>query len=199
MPGLFDSGFWQSEEALLWEVLASLYLSAFFAGAEGGVDILPPELQALVNFDLLNTDALRFARQYRYELISKINTTTRNQVQEAITGWINSGDSLSVLESQLEPIFGKVRAQMIAVTETTRVFAEGNASAWGSTGFVDEFTWETAQDERVCPLCAPRAGQVYKLNDVMNRPPIHVRDRCWMRPVVNVENVLSQVERVLNG
>lgn len=198
MPSLFDSQFWQSEEAALWEALSSLYLSALFAGMEGGVDILPPELQALVDFDVLNNDALKFARQYRYDLISKINETTRTQVQEALTSWISSGDPLSVLESQLAPIFGKVRAQMIAVTEVTRVFAEGNTSAWNSTGFVDSFSWETARDERVCLLCSPRAGQIYKLNDPGQRPPIHVRDRCWMRPVVNVDLVNKQIERILN-
>jgi SPP1 gp7 family putative phage head morphogenesis protein len=199
MPSLFDSQFWQSEEAALWESLSGLYLSALFAGMEGGVDILPPELQTLVNFDALNHDALDFASKYRYELISKINETTRTQVQEAITKWISSGDPLSVLENQLAPIFGKVRAQMIAVTEVTRVFAEGNISAWNSTGFVDSFSWETARDERVCPICTPRAGQIYKLTDSSNKPPGHVRCRCWIRPVVNVDLVNKQVERILNG
>lgn len=199
MTSLFDGQFWKEEESLLWEAIAGLYMSAFLAGIDGGINELPPELQTLVDFDVLNTDALEFAQKYHYDLISKINATTRKQVQDAMTNWIRSGDPLSVLEKQLAPIFGKVRANMIAVTEITRIFAEGNTAAWASTGFVNSNRWMTARDDKVCPICRPRAGQVYALDDLANRPPGHVRCRCWLQPVVDVELVKRQVERILNG
>lgn len=198
MVGVFDSQFWESEEALLWEAIAALYLSMLLSGMEGGIDILPSELQTLVNFDVLNTDAIEFAQRYRYDLISKINATTRTQVQEAVSNWVRSGDSLKVLESQLAPIFGKNRAARIASTETTRAFFEGNKSAWESTGFVTEYRFNTAVDDRVCPLCSPRDGMIYKLGG-FEAPPIHVGCRCFATPVVNVDAVAAQVEQILNA
>lgn len=199
MPSLFDSQYWREEEDALWEAVSAVYLASLFAGMEGGLDILPPELQTLVNFDVLNTDALRYAKQYRFSLISKINNTTREQTQQAITDWIQSGSSLDVLESQLEPIFGETRAQMIATTEVTRIFAEGNAAAWQSTGFVNEVQFNTAEDDRVCPYCSPLAGEVFDVDDYGHKPPIHVNCRCWNSPIVSVEDVTAQVERILNG
>ena len=121
------------------------------------------------------------------------------QVQEAMASWIQSGDPLSALENTLGPIFGTVRAQMIAATEITRIFAEANSKAWSSTGFVNKVQWQTARDERVCPICGPKAGQLYDVGDSGNRPPAHIRCRCWLQPVVDVEAVGAQVERILNG
>ena len=197
--GIYDSQFWEEEESLLWEAMAGLYLSALLDGMEGGINALPPELQPLVNFDVLNSDALRFAKDYRYSLIRDITETTRNQVREAVTNWIQSGDPLSVLEAQLAPIFGSNRANMIAVTEVTRAFAEGNALAWQSTGFVSKVRFNTSRDDRVCPYCSPLAGEVFDVDDYGHKPPIHVRCRCFNTPVVDVDAVTAQVERVLNG
>lgn len=199
MPSLFDSKFWKDEEDALWEAMAGLYVSAYLAGIDGGVNALPPELQPLVDFDLLNTNALDFAKKYRYDLISGINDTTRRQVQDAMTEWIKSGDPLPVLQKTLAPIFGKARANMIAVTEITRIFAEGNTAAWASTGFVTSNRWMTGRDDKVCPICRPRAGQVYPINDMANRPPAHIRCRCWLQPVVDVALVQKQIERILSG
>ncbi len=199
MANLLSSEFWNGEEALLWEALAGVYISALLAGMDGAVEQLPLELQALVNYDDLNTEALRFIRQYRFNLIRGINETTRRQVQEALTNWIQSGDPLSVLEDALAPIFGSVRANMIAVTEITRAFAEGNALAWKATGFVSEVRFNTARDDKVCPFCSPLDGKTFPVDDYGHKPPIHVRCRCWNSPVVNVDDVLAQAERILNG
>lgn len=199
MPSPFDSQFWLSEEALLWEAASGLYLSALFSGMDGGINTLPPELQTLLDYDVLNTDALKFIEKYRYDLIKKITETTRTQVQEALSNWIRSGDPLSVLETTLTPIFGANRANMIAVTEITRAFAEGNAIAWKATGFVSQVKFNTSRDDKVCPYCSPLAGQIFDVDDYGHKPPIHVRCRCWNSPVVNVDAVMAQVERILNA
>ena len=196
---MLDIRFWQNEADLLWLALSGVVIESLLDGMYGGVEALPTDLQPLVDFDTLNTDALQFAKEYRYDKIKGITDTTMKQVQEAMTDWINSGDPLSSLEDILTPIFGEVRAQMIAATEITRIFAEGNASAWESTGFVSQQKWMTNRDDRVCPICGPRDGQLYNLKDPEFTPPAHVRCRCWMNPVVDVEAVLAETERILNG
>ena len=199
MASIYSNDFWKSEEDLLWMALSSLFVSVLMEGMAEGIEALPPEVQPFVDWDVLNTNALQFAQEYRYEWISKINTTTMKQVQEAMANWIQSGDPLSVLENTLAPIFGRVRAEMIAATEITRIFAEANSKAWTSTGFVSKVQWRTAQDERVCPICGPKAGQLYDVSDAGNRPPAHIRCRCWLQPVVDIESVGTLAERILNG
>lgn len=199
MPNPFDPKFWQDEEDLMWEAITSLYLSALFAGVDGGIDALPPEAQALVDFDVINTNALKQAQEYRYDLIKGINDTTRKQTQEAMANWVKSGDSLDVLESSLASVFGEKRAEMIAATETTRIFSEGNALAWQSTGFVNQVRFNTSEDDSVCPYCSPLDGQVFDVDDYGHKPPIHASCRCWNTPVVDVDSVLAEVEAELNG
>jgi rubredoxin len=80
---------------------------------------------------------------------------------------------------------------MIAVTETTRVFAEGNKLAWDSTGVVSGSKWQTANDDLVCPICGPLNEQVTD-----DEPPAHVNCRCWKRPVVDEELVKQKFAEI---
>lgn len=197
MANPFSSQYWLDEEALLYEAVSALLLAAYLEGVEGGIATLPIELQPLVNYDLVNTNALRFANEYRYEWIRGITETTMRQVQEAMSNWIQGGEALSVLEDVLAPIFGRVRAEMIASTEITRIFALANAETWESTGFVRQARWNTANDSRVCPICGPRNGLHLDPADTDALPPAHIRCRCWLTPVVDVEAVLEQIEQIL--
>ena len=193
----YQPEFWSEDDNELWNDLAPILLDIYLQGVDGGVDSLPPDMRVFVDFDRVNTDALNFAKTYRYTLIKGITDTTRRQVQTAVSDWIQSGAPLPALESVLERTFGAVRANMISVTEATRVYAEGNAAAWESTGLVDEFMWNTAQDERVCVVCSARSGQIYSLSDAGNRPPAHIGDRCYMTPVVSKERLAEKLNKTL--
>jgi len=190
--------FWDNEENELWNILVSVFTDTMMDGIQGGTDALPADIAILMDFDFVNQAAIDYARQYRYEWISQINDTTRTQVQTLIGDWIQSGAPLPTLEAQLAPIFGSVRAQMIASTEVTRVFAEANQQTWSSTGFVSQMTYRTAVDDRVCPICSPLEGKEMQLHD-NEAPPRHPRCRCWLTPILDVEAVLRQTEQILNG
>ena len=123
----------------------------------------------------------------RYTWITSINDTTRKFVQQAVGDWIESGASLDVLTATLEQQYTAARAQMIAQTETTRLYAAGNQMAWESTQVVDQFRWMTANDERVCPVCGPNHNQLFPLNQMSTLIPAHVNCRCWGQPVVNLD------------
>ncbi len=76
-------------------------------------------------------------------------------------------------------MFSPVRAERIAVTETTRAVVEGErayvAELERETGQRMIPIWMTANDERVCPICAPRNEKPIK-DGVY--PPGHVGCRC---------------------
>ena len=91
------------------------------------------------------------------------------------------------LKKRLIPLFGEKRADLIASTEVTRAYAEGNLTAWKETGFTEGKEWVTANDELVCPLCGPLDGEVVPINgdfsDGTHAPPRHPRCRCGVSPV----------------
>jgi SPP1 gp7 family putative phage head morphogenesis protein len=188
--------YWDDEAALLWDALDELLIVAIMEGVEGGIDLLPPALRVLVDFDYVNDHVINFARAYRFDWIRKINDTTRTQIGQLISDWLQSGDPLSVLESQMSPIFGKVRAEMIASTEVTRVYAVANQIAWESTGVVESVRWNTAEDELVCPVCGPLADSTIGIGDIDAFPPAHPRCRCWITPIVSEQSLERRFEEI---
>lgn len=199
MPTPLESSFWQEEESDLYEELLPLFLAALAAGMDGGTDALPANLQMLVNPDVFNQAAIDYTRQYRYTYIRDITETTRKQTQDAIVNWIQTGQSLDVLEQSLAGVFGETRAANIAATEVTRAFSQGNMTAWESTGFVTSGEWMTAQDERVCPICGSHEGEHVGIGDIDAAPPnaSHPGCRCWLKPVVDEELVEQQLNEIL--
>lgn len=189
--------FWDENEGGLWDSLASLLLEIYLSGTDGGVEALPSNIRVLVDFDQVNTKALEFAKTYRYSWIKKITDTTRQQTQKAVSDWIQSGAPLDALETALEPVYGSVRAQMIAQTETTRVYAQANREVFESTGLVDEVVWQAANDELVCPVCGALNGTHLGVEDIDALPPAHINCRCYVLPVVSEEALANKLDEVL--
>jgi hypothetical protein len=137
-----------------------------------------------VNWQLANEAARAWAQTYSYELVSLLNDNSRRMLQDAVSQWIESGAALDALIEEIGRVFGPVRGEMIAVTEATRAYAEGSFTAYEQAGFnrrppvedrppahvrcrcwvslleadpgIWEYVWLTAQDELVCPICAPK-------------------------------------------
>ena len=197
MPNLYSQDFWLSEEIAMWEELDDVILDALLAGVEGGTLLLPANAQVLVDFDTVNDAVIEYARKYRYEWIKGITDTTREQVQKLVSGWALSGEPLSVLETQLTPLFGSKRAEQIAATESTRVFSEGNRAAFESTGIVEMVEVQTSNDEKVCEICGPLSGTHIGVEDIDAFPPFHVSCRCWTIPIVSEEAFERKLEEIL--
>lgn len=196
--------YWRNEFGKLWDATNEAVMLSLLAGAASGEKLMPTALQPFIRWDVFNEAAIQYLNEYNLTILYGINETTRKQTTLAIQEWIRSGQSLSVLENTLTPIFGEARAAQIAATEVTRVFAEGNQIAWMSSGVVTHNQWRTARDERVCPICGPLDGQVVGLGENafgasfgITSPPAHVGCRCWLAPVVDPaafeENLLNEL------
>ena len=141
------------------------------------------------NYELVNENAQIWANTASSEFITDINATTVRQTQIAISQWISNGEPLRQLVRELEPIFGSARAELIASTEVTRSFAEGNRIAYRESQVVQTIKWKTAYDELVCPTCGPLHNKEADLEEGFKDyyfPPAHPRCRCWIVPVINV-------------
>ena len=73
----------------------------------------------------------------------------------------------------------KSRAETIVRTESIRAYGEASNQYYAAQG-IDLVFWYATADDRACPLCAPRAGVIYKRSEV--RVPCHPRCRCFLSP-----------------
>jgi hypothetical protein len=146
---------WQAHRERLDALLAPTLQSIAAYSVDRGRQSLSM-LPTTVDWNLVNRNAAAWSRRYTYDLVSGVTDTTRGLLQKALSGWIEQPAPLSDLIKQIDGmgIFGPVRSRMIAVTEATRVYAEGNSLAWEAAG------------------AQPAA---YK-------PPAHVNCRCYLQP-----------------
>lgn len=190
---MFPGGeFWNKEKRALWEVMAPFFIGLIYSGGESGAKLLPESVAIFMNWDVFNQDAIDYLRQYRLEWVNGISDTTRIHTEIAIQEWIITGEPKPVLDKRLAEILGPARAERIATTEVTRIYAEGNKLAWKSTGLVSGLKWQTAQDERVCPLCGPLHDQVISIDTVFTQSPNDIADSKQLKAIEKDEGARLQ-------
>lgn len=140
-----------------------------------------------IDWGLLNSEASAWARTYTFDLIQGLNTTSERAVREAIASYFEQSWNQAQLRDALTPTFGPRRAELIAVTETTRAAVEGESETVRrleeDDGIIMIAYWLTREDELVCPICGPRANkEIRPDNETQGEyPPAHPRCRCNVR------------------
>jgi len=194
---------YRANESILRDAIIEMLTDAALFGAEFGMHQVDRAMGAKAviisgaNWDLVNERVLQwvmgsggtFGQGYGGSvLLQQLFQTSERTLRTAIGEWISNGLPLRQLVRTLEQtVFSSQRAEMIAVTEVTRAFAEGNRAAWQESGIITRMRWETAADELVCPTCAPLQGQLAEVTATFDGglfPPAHPRCRCWITPVV---------------
>lgn len=188
---------WEGEARQLFDLLLPHLDGMIHVAAQTGWERL--DLDGDPDWAQINAVARAWAREHTFELVTGITDTTRAIYQEQVDAWLASGEPLSALSAALEPYLGAVRAERVAVTEVTRLYAEGNLLAWRESGVVEEVMWMTAEDDIVmeCPICWPLNGltEALAVRDGFGgygAPPAHVRCRCWLKPIVNAAKWLAR-------
>ena len=151
---------------------------------------MPETKQIDVSWELANDAAADWARRHSSTLVTDILDTTRDKIRRSVAGFVEGGENLGQLRNRIADTgaFSLERAQMIATTEVTASYAEGNIAAWNESGVTEGKMWNTANDELVCPICGPLDGTIAPLNGEFeggfSAPPAHPRCRCWVTPKV---------------
>jgi len=133
-----------------------------------------------VDWALVNQRAVDWSRQYTFDLVQGITDTNRNLLQQSISAFFEQGQTRQELEERLLRSFGPVRAEMIAVTETTRASVQGELAITEELrqqGIEMRPIWQTNNDDLVCPICGPKHNK--EIKDGVY-PPAHPRCRCWV-------------------
>lgn len=158
-------------------------VDGFIAKAAGA----PPAAAVGIDWELVNDAAVAWAEDYANELLDDLTETTVGRIQQAVADWAGSGDPLGDLGDAINDLIADPRrADLIAATEATRAFAEGNVKAWGAQG-VEGAKWMTAEDTIVCPTCRDLEGQTFTLDEI-EPPPAHPGCRCYLQPVLYMDS-----------
>lgn len=172
---------WEDED-YIDELVAVIYEASKY-----GIALFAEQVIIGLDYTLSSAEALAWAKKYSYELIKGIDETTRDIISNAISSFIETpGFTIRDVMDELTD-FSEKRAATIAVTETTRAFAEGQKLAGEELRkeFPDmkiEKTWFTNNDDRVCDICGPLDGKSVAYEDEFDAegPPAHVNCRCWI-------------------
>ena len=163
-------------------------------GAEAGANALTPMIA--IDWSLTNPDVARWARRYSSLFVTKINDTTWRGLKDGLAEWVMSKEDYPALVARFATILDDPkRADLVASTEATRAYAQGNRIVWQKTeeeyGISIQRMWLTAEDELVCPVCGGLNGTIAALDEPFDLdgvkydgPPAHPRCRCDVAPVV---------------
>jgi hypothetical protein len=153
------ASFWEEGGAAMAKTMLPFTTSIFLAQAKK----LMAQIPTRVDWSLVNTRAVEYARKYVYNLVKDITDTSRQRTSDAIARFFEDGLTREELEGLLFKDFGPVRAEMIAVTEVTRSAARGEDAIWDELheqGIDMETSWNTLNDELVCEICGPLHGTI---------------------------------------
>lgn len=190
---------WQTEDNLL----ASHLSTEIERITKDGVDEAALHVKDTIqvggpNWTVINQRAAEWARTYTGSLAKGINDTTRAKIGTELAAWITAGESFPALVQRMRRIipqrgstatnaFRIDRAELIASTEATKAYAEGNLLAWRSVPGVTGKEWRAANDEKVCPVCGYLGGQQLVEKQVK---PTEIEDLKPVSVALNADFVL---------
>ena len=180
------------------EFMAQL-INLLILGYVGGVGLFLEGVSIGFDPTLTNAEASRWAKQYTTGLIKDIDETTEKAVRRVVADFIDTpGMTIGDVAKRLP--FKGYRAKMIAVTETTKAYAEGQletgrrlAEEWPGVRVVKK--WYTNNDSIVCEICGPMNGQEVAIDEMfttglgekIEAPPVHPNCRCWIGTRTRIE------------
>lgn len=141
---------------------------------QGGVRLFGKQVKLPIDWTLTNAEAATAARKYAYDLVRNIDKTTREAIRQAVVNFVET-PGMTIGDAMAAMPFDEARALRVAVTEITRAYAAGQQAA--GDALKEEFPdveivkrWYTNEDDRVCELCGPLAGEEVAVDDTFYAP-----------------------------
>lgn len=186
----------------LWEQMADDgYALAFGSINEAGQASLVASEEALLkigivlDYEAVNPEVAQVILRNAFRLVKvdgpeSIVYATREQLRRLMaTLWTQPDLSSEGFLAALEHLFGRTRAEAIAITEMTSAYADATLEAarvmGQQLGLRMGYNVLTANDQDVCEICVEAAaGGPYPIDDIAHKPSLHRRCRCDLSPVV---------------
>ena len=141
-----------------------------------------------VNWELANEAAVEWARRHSTVLVDKFTEVTRDKIRRSVSSSLAAGENQGQLRDRImgTGAFSPDRALLIARTEVTASYAQGNLAAYKESGVTEGTMWNTRNDSLVCAICGPLDGVVVPLGGEFDGagegPEAHPGCRCWLTP-----------------
>lgn len=173
-----SAAFWRGEPQHLEQDALAFYEETAAAAGRAGLDELPIS----VDWEQVNEAVAELARSEARRFAEQATDTSKARTSQVIADWVERGGTMDELISQVAGVWEGARPDVAAVTEVTRLYATGNATAWEASSAVTAMVWRTAEDERVCDVCGPLDDTEVEFGGAL--PPAHPNCRCWVVPRV---------------
>jgi len=134
----------------------------------------------------VNERAVRWLKEHSLELAKLINGTTIEQLRAVLVEGFEAGESIPQITRRIIEYYGqanRVRATMVARTETIAAAVEGNIQGYEDVG-VKMVEWYTALDDRTCDICMPHHEERFTVIDSHGKIPAHPQCRCVFVPLL---------------
>ena len=162
---LVDRSRWIPEIAELTEGLRFVPFKR--GGDEAIADLYKVRKQFGLTEWIEDPTVLRAVKEESFMFARTISDKTANDLQVAMMKGVKAGESITQIERRVvavnEAWRDSKRSMMIARTETSRAYTQGQVAAWEQTGVVTEKVWSAASDS--CPFCAAMNGKVVGLKE----------------------------------
>jgi SPP1 gp7 family putative phage head morphogenesis protein len=138
----------------------------------------------------VHKEALYIIYEQAYSEILGVSDEVSKQLKRILADGLRRGESPYKVASEINKMIDKIgvrRAKTIARTEIVRAHNEGSLVMYEELGVqevVAEVEWSTAEDDRVCPICASMGGTIFTVSEAHGILPIHPLCRCAWLPVV---------------
>ncbi len=125
--------------------------------------------------------------------------TTSDRVSAAVLAYEAGDIGIDELFDRVDKLFDVDRAELIAITETTRIFDVVNEIINEQSG-VEKVRWLTVRDFAVCEICEPLDNQVFPIDEAPH-PVDDTHDRCVIGSVEVAPGgrILATTERAYEG
>lgn len=177
---IFDEQSFNSDEGdLMLGVVHDPLLDGMGVGIAAG--------QAIYNRDIGMTESsasvLKAARQYSAQLVTNVNNTTRDRIQQSITTSLSLGEDQTAAAERISGLVNDPRrAEVIARTEAVNSYSQG-LMTFGSESGAAQKVW---QDLGASDECADNSGDgAIGIGDSFSSgddaPPAHPNCRCGIQ------------------
>lgn len=132
-------------------------------------------------------DKVRMVYTRAFNQLEGITDDMGARLSEILADGIANGRGAREVAREIRDALGisHRRALRLARTELARAHAEGQLNSFERLG-IDKLTasieFQTAGDERVCPVCKSLDGRVYSINQARGVIPVHPNCRCAWAP-----------------
>jgi len=136
-----------------------------------------------MDYEDLLIDANDWARTRAGAMANQLSVTDNKRFISILDSLQRGEVASDAIPGLLGGLFGPVRADMTGITETTHAMRQAAArlaANMRASGIEVVERWLTAEDERVCPICAPLDHTTEEVwgQAIAGGPPAHYNCRC---------------------